>query len=243
MLELLTESIALVNLPYTILLVLMLLYWGLYILGAVGADALDFLGIDLDADVDVDVDADVDIDADVGADADVDADVDVEAGSGHAGWLMSTLQFFHAGDVPIVFTLSILILAMWTISVVANHYLGNASVWIALAAFPVVLLGAAMITKALITPLLPVLKSIMSQTEKRVRIVGKTCVITSLEATPEYGRAEIATDGAPIVLNVKTNPGVRLARGDEAVIFEHDKQDNIYLVAKLDLEVEPRTEE
>jgi len=35
------------NLPYTILLGLVVLYWVLYLLGAFGEDALDFLGLDL----------------------------------------------------------------------------------------------------------------------------------------------------------------------------------------------------
>ena len=44
MLDVLRESISLVNLPYTFLLGLVVLYWTLYLIGALGSDALDFAG-------------------------------------------------------------------------------------------------------------------------------------------------------------------------------------------------------
>ncbi|HYW80462.1 MAG TPA: hypothetical protein VE890_12845, partial [Thermoguttaceae bacterium] len=72
MLELLQESIAPVNLPYTLALGLVMGYWALYLVGAIGSDVLEFAGLDVDADVDVDVDADVDLDVDVDPDIDMD---------------------------------------------------------------------------------------------------------------------------------------------------------------------------
>jgi len=50
MIEFINEAFTLFNLPATALLLLVLLYWAMVILGAIGMDAVDF---DFDADVDV----------------------------------------------------------------------------------------------------------------------------------------------------------------------------------------------
>ncbi len=220
--ELLTESIKTVNLPFTILLGLTVLYWVLYLLGALGSDVLDFIGLDLDGDVD--------------------ADMDVSAGSS-GSLLAGFLHFFYVGELPVVMIFSVLILSMWTLSMVVNRLLHNASVWVAMLLFIPILLGGLVITKSMIMPLAPWLKKIFDQTSDRIEVVGKTCTICSAEATPDYGQAELTTEGAPLLLNVKTKEGLTLTRGDEAIVYEYDKAQNTYLVAKFDIDAAPSTEE
>ena len=228
--ELLTESIKLVNLPFTILLGLVVLYWVLYLLGALGSDVLDFMGLDLDGDVDLDVDADVD------------ADVDVSAGSS-GSLLAGFLHFFYVGELPVLMIFSVLILSMWTLSMVINRLLHNASVWVAMLLFIPILLGGLVITKSMIMPFAPWLRKVFDQTSDRIEVVGKTCTISSVEATEQYGQAELTTEGAPLLLNVKAKEGITLIRGDEAIVYEYDKAQNTYLVAKFDIDARPSTEE
>jgi len=229
MFEVLRESIALVNLPYTFLLGLVILYWVLYLLGALGSEALDFAGLDADADVDLDVDAD--------ADVDIDADIPT-GGGGLSGIFSSILQFVYVGEVPVVLVLSVFILSMWLLSVSTNYLLGNSSIWIALLlAIPFVLLGV-IITKLALLPFAPLLKSIFDDQSEKVQVVGKTCRITSLHATSKYGQAELIRDGEPIVLNVKTREGVTLDKGAEAVVFDHDKENSVYLIAPFEIHTE-----
>lgn len=226
MLELFYESIELVNLPYTILLGLMLFYWILYIVGAIGSDVLEFAGLDLDADADVDVGGDLD--------ADVDGDVDLDHG-GHGGPLGSVLQFFHVGEVPVTLIVSVLILSMWCISVLANYALGNSSGLVAMLLFFPILLGGLVVTKTVLTPFAPLLKKIFDQSGDKVELIGRRCTVCSSEATSTYGQCEVTTKGSPLLLNVQTREGLRLARGEEAVIFDYDKANNVYLIAKLDI--------
>ncbi len=227
MLQLFQESISLVNLPYTVLLGLVVFYWAMYLIGAVGSDALESLGLDFDADADLDVD--VDADAQVGV-------------HGQGGFLSSFLHFFYVGEVPVIVIFSILILSMWFVSVVVNHYLNNTSVAIAmLLALPILLVGL-IATKSIVMPLAPWLKEVLDQSSDKVQIVGKTCLVTSMEATPKYGQAELQTEGAPILLNVKTREGVTMKKGAEAVVYDYDKADDTYLIAVLDINTTPDSE-
>src|SRR5512133_3083837 len=64
----LTFSVAWYNLPFTLMLVLGVVFAGLQLVG---------LSQDGDTDADVDADADVDVDGDIDVDADLDADMDL----------------------------------------------------------------------------------------------------------------------------------------------------------------------
>ena len=81
-LELMRFSFDMVNLPFTVLLLVVMLYWGCVIAGAMD---LDFFDIDADAEVDMDADVDVDVDADL--DVDHDADVAPSVDTADALWL------------------------------------------------------------------------------------------------------------------------------------------------------------
>jgi hypothetical protein len=232
MLELFQAAISAPNLFYTALLALVVLYWGLYVLGAFGEGALDFLGLDLDADVDLDTDLD--------ADLDVDADVGVEAGG--VGFLNAFLHFFHVGEIPVAIIFSVLVLAMWFLSLAANHLLDNTSLLIALALFvPIVFVGL-VITKAVLTPFAPMLKKVLDTSGDKVKVVGRRCVVVSTQANSEYGQAEIDAEGSSLLLNVRTRDGVTLHKGDEAVVFEHDEPAGVYLIAALDVNENPPEE-
>jgi len=124
---------------------------------------------------------------------------------------------------------------MWIGALLTNSLLGITAVWLAgLLFFPNLLIGL-MATKAILEPFVPYLKQVFDQTGDTIEIVGKICTITSLEATPEYGQAELPQTGAPLVLKVRTRDGVTLRKGEEAIVYEQDAEVNTYLVAKLDI--------
>lgn len=77
MLEIFQEAFRGINLPITIALGLILLYWVIAMLGMVDLDARDgFLGLDTDIDIDVDVDPQA-IDA-------IDGETEVHSHEGHS---------------------------------------------------------------------------------------------------------------------------------------------------------------
>ena len=67
-------------------------------------------------------------------------------------------------------------------------------------------------------------------------LVGKPCVIKREAATHEYGQAEVKTEGAPNLVNVRTRQEAPLSRGEEAVIVEYEPNSNVYVVARIDWE-------
>src|SRR5690606_3618928 len=100
-------------LPFTFLLIAVVVYWLTVIAGVVGVDSLD-VDIDADADVDVGIDGDLDADADAGH-------------HGHTGGTMGAFQGFlvliNAHHVPLLIVLSFFIASMWTGSMLGNYYL------------------------------------------------------------------------------------------------------------------------
>ncbi len=216
--EFLLETVKLVNLPYTLLFGSTMIYWVLYILGAVGADLLDF---------------DFDLDTDVDGDADIDLDGDLHSGG---GMLVTVLKFLHVGDAPLTVVASVMSLGMWATSVMTNFYLNNSSVKIALAlAIPIFIAGA-LCTRIGLKPFLPLLKTAFDETGDVVKIIGKMGTVVSMEVDSKYGQVEIAMKGSPITLNVRTRGDEVLKKGDEAVFFDRDADDDTYIVARFNIE-------
>jgi hypothetical protein len=213
--ELITECLKLVNLPYTLMFGTAMAYWILYVVGAVGADLLDF---DLDVDTDMDADADIDMDGDVH----------------HGGGIFATaMKFLHAGDIPLTVVASTMTMGMWIASVLLNYYMHNDKLVIALGLMiPIVVIGM-LFTRIGLQPFLPILRKAFDESGDVVEIIGKMGNVVSLEATAAYGQVEIAVKGSPITINVKTKGDEVLKKGDEAVVFGRDDDGETYLVTSF----------
>ena len=212
--ELFELSVSGANLPFTILLGLVLVYWAGVILGALDLELFDF-------------------DLDLGGDADVDVDVDAGAVGGGG---IALLQFFHVGTVPLSILLSFFFLSLWIISVVANYYLGNGSVLVVLLLLVPNLIASLFFTKLFTLPICALFRKLETESHELEVVVGKICTVKTSKVDPSTGQAEVATSAAPLLLNVRTRGEDVLKRGDEAIILEHDKENSVYMVKKLDIE-------
>ena len=221
-----------VNLPFSVGLIGIFVYWTLFIIGAVGLEALD---LDVDLDTDIDVDADVDIGADL--DADVDADVGDMPGNGPAFWI-SFLRFFNVGDVPMMILLSSFAFTAWAFSLLSNYYFNpGGAAWLSLVFLIPNIVLSMLITKIVTTPVKHLFKHATAGGEAPMKIVGKTCIVTTGEVTPAFGQAQIQLDdGPPVTLNVRCSEDVSLVKGQEAVVIDHDEEKNTYQVIPFNLE-------
>ena len=233
MTELFREAISPPNLLYTLLLGLVMIYWVTVLLGALDLDFLD-VDIDTDVDVDVDVDIDVDVDADIDVDADVDAETEVDV-SGGPGFFVQTAAFFNVGSVPFMIFLSVLVLSMWSSSVLVHYYFGKPYSWFFFAFFVPNLVASLFITKLLTTPLKSFHKHVNQDGVSNKALVGKICRVTLMASPEKSGQAEINFDDQNFLLNVRSSGDESIPKGSQAIIVEYDPEKNLYLIAPFEI--------
>jgi hypothetical protein len=205
-----------VNLLFTVLLLLVLVYWIMVILGALD---FDFLDIDFDTDADIDVDADV--------------DMDIQGG----GILRSLLEFFYVGEIPVMVLVSVFALCAWVVSVLGNYYLnpGNSM----LLAAPILvgnLIVSCVLVKIAAVPMRKIFKSFETDPNATRNVMGRICKIVTTEVTNErIGQGEIQSKGAPVLLNVMAEGDHVFHKDDEALIVGQNKETGVYMIAPVDL--------
>ena len=238
------ESIKLVNLPYTIFLGVIIIFWLTVMLGALDMESLDVdadvdADVDLDLDVDMDVDADFDADIDADVDADLDTDLDADAGMG-GGALGSFWAALNLGAVPLSVWLSIFGILCWFLSVSGNIIV-DGTVLKSIHNFFRLVLGslliiplAAFITRFAVIPLRPVFR--IPDPKDNKDYVRDICKITSSKVTPTFGMAEMPTDASPLLVNVRAREEEGLTKGDKAMILRYHKDKNYYDVTRFEHE-------
>lgn len=211
-----------INMPFTILLGVVVLYWLLVILGALD---FDMGGHDVDVHVD-------------GHDMDVDASHDADAGSHHAdahqvGAFQSMLQFLHIGDAPMMIVVSTMAVIAWGIAVLSNVYLNPGSSWLLALLF---LLPNAVITVVLthflLRPLAKAMRAMNSDQEKSPPVVGQVAEVTTSEVTEKFGMALVQIKGAPLSIQVRSTKGEPIKKGDQVLVIDEDKKKNTFEVVK-----------
>ena len=147
---------------------------------------------------------------------------------------LTPLKFLNIGEVPLMLWMSIFALSWWTTSMLiyGEPTSGN---WTRTAQAVFVSGGIGLLaTKLLTQPLRGRFQHIEPHTAES--LVGCACVITTSEATPEFGQARYETGAAPLLLNVRTQD-VKLAKGDVAEIVDFDPERRVYLIKPCKREV------
>ncbi len=223
--DVITAAFLPVNLVFTVLLLAMVLYWLAVILGALDTE---FLNVDLHGGADAGADLDVH--------ADVDLDGDADAGFAHT-WMGHMLAFFYVGEIPVMILVSILILSMWTISVIANHYLnptGSLLLWTPIVAAN--LLASLLVLKVVGRPFQRVFAALNTDANAPRPVIGRIGIVLTTQVSERIGQVEVPERGAPLLLNAITEDGRVLRKGDEAVVVRRDNERGVYIVAPVELE-------
>ncbi|MEW4490772.1 hypothetical protein AB1L42_22005 [Thalassoglobus sp. JC818] len=190
-------------LPFSILLVVVTLYWLLVIAGGIDIDVFDFdLGFDMDLDPDVSPSA-----TDLG---------------------MLGLRWLNLGEVPFMVWLSIVAIVSWISTMLLDRGLEDPT--LGESAFAIARsLGLGIVGAKLITnPLRGRLR--IKQPNTLSDLLGKTCTIVTTEANSEFGQAMCAVDnGAPLRLNVRTVEG-SAAKDSLVRIVDYSPETGIYYV-------------
>jgi len=211
--ELLQAAFSSINLVYTTLFCLILLYWLTVFIGF-----LDFSSLDIDVDADVDIDADVD--------ADVDADADA---GGVGNVFLAFLVFFNVGKIPFMIFMSFFALFFWVIGILGNHYIGQNNVTFGLIWFLPNFFATLILTKFATQPLIGVFKDQENEFKTSDDILGKICIARLPVDDNSVAKAEVPTKlGAPITIKVKTSEGMTIAKGEKGLVIDYNKEKDIY---------------
>ena len=216
--------------PASILVGMLIIYTAMAMFGLIDF-GLDVPEIDLDTDVSLDMDVDIDV-PDIDVPDAVPTDWDFWQGIGAA-----SIRATNFGRVPVIIWVGVFTLAYWTISYVlwhvfdAKRYEPSVLPSILLSIRNVVI--ATVATKAITQPLVGYF--IAGPSYESTGLVGSTCEVCTLEATPKYGQAKFRTQAAPLLLNIRTD-GPHLKKGTEVLITSFDRQTRIYKVTSLPTE-------
>ena len=207
----LQEAFSVHNFPATVFLGIILGYWVLAIIGMV----------------------DLEVGADVGGDGHGLAE------AAEAGFWARCGRFLHLGQVPLIVGLSFLALFLWPLSILGNYYLngtpGDRSAGFALALLVPNVFVSLLLTRVAITPLKRLFAVLHGTKTEAETVVGRAGKVVSAEVDERYGQLEIATSGAPLLVNVRTATGdAPLPRGASAVVFAAAPDHSHYLVKLLD---------
>jgi hypothetical protein len=215
LLELLRVSVQPINLPFTILLILVVFYWLLAVAGFLSTEGFD-------------------------GDLHGPADADLE-GIHHFSPLHWIMKFLHVGEAPLMAILSVLVVCGWAFSVLANYHLNpGGSLGLGLLLLIPNLFISGLLTRFLTKPLRVVFKMLNKDYDAHEKMVGQVCTVTTSEVNAKFGQATVEVKGAPLVLQVRTSNGETLRRGDRALIISEDADKHCFHVIKYQ---EPKVEE
>jgi hypothetical protein len=80
----------------------------------------------------------------------------------------------------------------------------------------------------------PLFRALNQNFDTHEPIVGRECVIRSVKADGEGGRAEVEREGAPFQIRVYLAPGREpLKKGDRALVADYDEEKDIYLIKQV----------
>ncbi|MEV0388636.1 hypothetical protein [Nonomuraea sp. NPDC050643] len=136
------------------------------------------------------------------------------------------------GGVPAGIAISLLIALAWLLCLIGSQVAGRGALIAVPFAAPVLAWLAVRGLRVRLRRLFP-----QGDRHSRADFVGQMCVIRTGAATSDFGQAEVtAADGSSAVVQVRTTGQDRLARGDNALIFEYDKDGEFFWVMPYESE-------
>ncbi len=151
-------------------------------------------------------------------------------GSSHHG-LMGMLGI---GEVPVSITFSLLIFFAWLFTYAGMELLPQMKQLALKGAVLALVVTAAAITLAVTATAVaikPVRKLMVPAPARRRReLVGRLCRVTTQRVDENFGQAELHDDGASLLLQVRARLPNELRRNSQALIFDYDKDREVFLV-------------
>lgn len=213
--ELIEISFSPVNAFFTIMSIIMVIYWLLVIIAGIDPD---LFSVDFDS-ADIDVDTDLDIDADGDAD-----------GNG----FIKILEYFNFDELPLMFIITIIFFSMWLVGVNITYYLGIESTLLGFLLIIPNFILSLFVVKLFSKPLGYLYKQVNHKGEPEIDFLGRRCRVVSSVSHDKTGQIELTVNGDPIKIYARSNTQEKLATGQQAVIVGESEDKKYYLVEKFD---------
>lgn len=168
-----------------------------------------------------------------GSNLNLDGDVDLgDATTLGDGAALLTLRWLNIGHVPLALWMGVLAIVWWlasaTLWLLVDQQFFSPPGWLWSSLLVIKNLAIAVPVTKLVTN--PMRSWFVTEKLNARSLVGQECQISSAQATPEFGQVKFKTDGAPLLLNVRTD-GPHLANGTTVWITHYDAKNRVYLVS------------
>jgi len=217
--ELIEISFSPVNAFFSIMSIVMVVYWILVIVA--GLDP-DLLSVDFDS-------ADLETNFDSNA-----HDLPDRGETSDGSDFMKVLKFFNFDELPLMFVLTIIFFTMWFIGVNVSYYLGIESTLLGFLLLIPNFILSLFIVKIFSRPLSYVYKQVNHKGEPEIDFLGRRCVVFSSLDQNKTGQVQLNVNGDPMKLAARSNTEEKLTAGQQAVIVGESKDKKYYLIEKFD---------
>lgn len=217
--ELIEISFSPVNAFFSIMSIIMVLYWILVIVAGIDPDLLsvDFDSADLETDFDHHT-----------------QDLPDRSETSSDGGFMKILEFFNFDELPLMFILTIIFFSMWLIGVNVTYYLGVESTLLGFLLLIPNFIVSLFVVKIFSKPLSYLYKQVNHKGEPEIDFLGRRCVVFSSMDQNKVGQIQLSVNGDPMRLSAKSNTEEQLIAGQQAVIVGESEDKKYYLVEKFD---------
>jgi hypothetical protein len=217
--ELIEISFSPVNAFFSIMSIILLLYWILVIIAGIDPDlfSIDFDSSDIETDFDHHTN-----------------DVPSRAENSDGNGFMKVLEYFNFDEIPLMFVVTIIFFSMWFISINATYYLGISSRLLGFLLLIPNFLVSLFVVKIFSKPLSYFYKQVNHKGEPEIDFLGRRCVVFSALDNLKTGQVQLSVNGDPIRLSARSNTDEKLVAGQEAVIVRENEDKKYYYVEKFD---------
>ena len=218
--ELIEISFSPVNAFFTIMSIIMLVYWILVIVAGLDPDlfSVDFDSADLETNFD---------------NNSPDLPDRVDSNSDGNGF-MKIVEYFNFDELPLMLILTIIFFSMWLIGINVTYYLGIESTWVGVIFLIPNFIFSLFIVKIFSKPLSYLYKQVNHKGEPEIDFLGRRCVVFAAMDDVKTGQIQLNVNGDPMRLSARSNTNEKLNAGQEAVIVGESADKKYYLVEKFD---------
>ncbi|NQY29408.1 MAG: hypothetical protein HRT69_08050 [Flavobacteriaceae bacterium] len=224
-----------VNMPLTVLLIILFIYWILTMLS----------GLDFDLDFDVEVDMEVEVDTDIELDTTLDsgnvsfddfANAEVKKENilpnrrKDLKWWQIILVYFNFVELPFMFTFTFWILCWWFLTVFFTNFTHSYENSFGFIIFFIAIIPSLFLTKILTSPFKGFFKNFSKKGEESLDLLGRRATLLSNLSGDKLGSVKLTIDSSPINVYAKSLNGEKINSGQEVLIIKESPDKKYYFI-------------